>query len=65
MDAGDKAQRKLDLVLRSRLADALRDRALLPMWFVTVLGPVAPARPTQEWHLRLGGEVLQGRPTSA
>ncbi|MGW6878569.1 hypothetical protein ACWGHA_40325 [Streptomyces xanthophaeus] len=27
----------------------LGDRALLPMWFVTVLGPVPPAHKTQAW----------------
>ncbi|MFB7919561.1 hypothetical protein [Streptomyces sp. NPDC056061] len=49
IDQGDRAERKLNLLLRSRLADAIRDRALLPMWFVTVLGPVPPAHRTEEW----------------
>lgn len=49
IDQGDRAERKLNLLLRSRLADAIRDRALLPMWFVTVLGPVPPAHKTEEW----------------
>ncbi|WP_199830059.1 hypothetical protein [Streptomyces rimosus] len=49
IEQGDKAQRKLNWLLRGRLADAVRDRALLPMWFVTVLGPVPPAHRTQEW----------------
>ncbi|MFB7852349.1 hypothetical protein ACFC34_35775 [Streptomyces sp. NPDC056053] len=49
IDRGDKAERKLNWLLRTRLADAIRDRALLPMWFVTVLGPVPPAHKTQEW----------------
>ncbi|MDV9186835.1 hypothetical protein R6L23_01055 [Streptomyces sp. SR27] len=62
LNAGDKAQRKLELVLRSRLADAIRDRALLPMWFVTVLGPVAPARRTQEW-MELATQVMAYRVT--
>ncbi|MFF8919495.1 hypothetical protein ACF08M_40985 [Streptomyces sp. NPDC015032] len=43
IEQGDKAERKLNWLLRGRLADAIRDRALLPMWFVTVLGPVPPA----------------------
>ncbi|MER6501885.1 hypothetical protein ABT218_21455 [Streptomyces sp. NPDC001455] len=49
IEQGDKAERKLNWLLRGRLADAIRDRALLPMWFVTVLGPVPPAHKTQEW----------------
>ncbi|MEU9263271.1 hypothetical protein AB0D68_33150 [Streptomyces sp. NPDC048212] len=49
IEQGDKAERKLNWLLRGRLADAIRDRALLPMWFVTVLGPVPPAHRTQEW----------------
>lgn len=47
IEQGDKAERKLNWLLRGRLADAIRDRALLPMWFVTVLGPVPPAHKTQ------------------
>ncbi|MFB1046803.1 hypothetical protein [Streptomyces chrestomyceticus] len=57
IEQGDKAQRKLNWLLRGRLADAIRDRALLPMWFVTVLGPVPPAHRTQEW-MDLATEVL-------
>nr|WP_168723185.1 hypothetical protein [Streptomyces sp. SAT1]ANO42851.1 hypothetical protein A8713_037045 [Streptomyces sp. SAT1] len=49
IEQGDKAERKLNRLLRGRLADAIRDRALLPMWFVTVLGPVPPAHKTEEW----------------
>ncbi|MFD3665785.1 hypothetical protein ACFWVF_35135 [Streptomyces sp. NPDC058659] len=49
IEQGDKAERKLNWLLRGRLADEIRDRALLPMWFVTVLGPVPPAHKTQEW----------------
>ncbi|MEU1555603.1 hypothetical protein ABZ517_23195 [Streptomyces scabiei] len=45
-----------------RLADAIRDRALLPMWFVTVLGPVPPAHKTQEW-MDLATQVLAYRVT--
>ncbi|MFE5484120.1 hypothetical protein [Streptomyces sp. NPDC056527] len=62
LDAGDKAQRKLEWMLRSCLADAIRDRALLPMWFVTVLGPVAPADRTQEW-MDLAAQVMAYRVT--
>ncbi|MFH8411367.1 hypothetical protein ACH4FX_42420 [Streptomyces sp. NPDC018019] len=62
IEQGDKAQRKLNWLLRGRLADAIRDRALLPMWFVTVLGPVPPAHKTQEW-MDHATEVLAYRVT--
>ncbi len=45
-----------------RLADAIRDRAPLPMWFVTVLGPVPPAHKTQE-GMDLATQVLAYRVT--
>ncbi|QDO04966.1 hypothetical protein FNV62_52840 [Streptomyces sp. RLB3-17] len=48
--------------LRSRLADAVRERALLPAWFVTVLGSAPPARSTQKW-LETATEVLLYRLT--
>ncbi|MFE7918098.1 hypothetical protein [Streptomyces sp. NPDC057398] len=62
IEQGDKAERKLNWLLRGRLADAIRDRALLPMWFVTVLGPVPPAHKTQEW-MDLATQVLAYRVT--
>ncbi|MFC8223756.1 hypothetical protein ACFUTY_37010 [Streptomyces sp. NPDC057362] len=62
IEQGDKAERKLNWLLRGRLADAVRDRALLPMWFVTVLGPVPPAHKTQEW-MDLATQVLAYRIT--
>jgi len=46
---GTRAEKRLTLALRSRLADAVRDRALLPTWFVTVLGSAPPASGTQKW----------------
>ncbi|WP_331723980.1 hypothetical protein [Streptomyces sp. NBC_00005] len=49
IDKGARAERKLHGVLHGRLADSIRGRALLPVWFVTVLGPVPPAAKTQEW----------------
>ncbi|MEU6762738.1 hypothetical protein ABZ916_09455 [Streptomyces sp. NPDC046853] len=49
LQEGAKAEQKLFLAVRSRISEAVRDRALLPMWFVTVLGPLAPARDTQDW----------------
>ncbi|WP_410540127.1 hypothetical protein [Streptomyces sp. KL2] len=60
IEQGDKAERKLNWLLRGRLADAIRNRALLPMWFVTVLGPVPPAHKTQEW-MDLATQVLAYR----
>ncbi|MEU5836324.1 hypothetical protein ABZ820_22020 [Streptomyces diacarni] len=62
IEQGDKAERKLNWLLRGRLADAIRDRALLPMWFVTVLGPVPPAHKTQQW-MDLATQVLAYRVT--
>ncbi|KPC78306.1 hypothetical protein ADL27_48545 [Streptomyces sp. NRRL F-6602] len=62
IEQGSKAEKKLDWLLRGRLADAIRDRALLPMWFVTVLGPVPPADRTQEW-MDLATQVLVYRVT--
>lgn len=62
IEQGDKAERKLNWRLRGRLAEAIRDRALLPMWFVTVLGPVPPAHKTQEW-MDLATQVLAYRVT--
>jgi hypothetical protein len=49
MSAGDRAEKRLTLALRSRLADAVSSRSLLPAWFVTVLGAVPPARATDRW----------------
>lgn len=59
---GEKAIRKLAMSLRTRLARALADRAVLPAWFVTVLGPAPPADGTQEW-LDLAVDVLVYRIT--
>lgn len=57
IEEGDKAERKPNWLLPGRLADVVRDRALRPMWFVTVLGPVPPAHKTQEW-MDLATQVL-------
>ncbi|WP_244967307.1 hypothetical protein [Streptomyces cacaoi] len=59
---GKKASRKLAMILRTRLARALADRARLPVWFVTVLGPAPPAEATQEW-IDLAVDVLVYRTT--
>ncbi|MEU2072277.1 hypothetical protein [Streptomyces anulatus] len=47
--AGQRAEQRLTLALRSRLADAISNRLLLPAWFATVLGPAPPARDTERW----------------
>jgi chromosome segregation ATPase len=47
--AGDRAEQRLTMALRSRLADAVSSRSLLPAWFVTVLGSAPPARETDRW----------------
>lgn len=49
LEEGEEAEQELRLLVRSRIADAIRDRALLPMWFVTVLGPVPPSHHTEDW----------------
>ncbi|MFE2584568.1 hypothetical protein [Streptomyces sp. NPDC059378] len=46
---GVEAQKELNGKLRQRISEAIRDRSLLPIWFVTVLGPAAPARNTEDW----------------
>ncbi|MFJ9729348.1 hypothetical protein ACIRP3_42085 [Streptomyces sp. NPDC101209] len=49
MAAGVRAEQRLMVSLRSRIEDAVRQRAVLPAWFVTVLGSAPPARSTQKW----------------
>ncbi|GAB2766559.1 hypothetical protein [Streptomyces bullii] len=49
MSAGDRAEKRLTMALRSRLTDAISSRSLLPAWFVTVLGAAPPARATDQW----------------
>ncbi|MEJ8673086.1 hypothetical protein WKI71_45750 [Streptomyces sp. MS1.AVA.1] len=46
---GIEAQKQLYQKLRNRISEAIRARSLLPMWFVTVLGPVAPTHKTEAW----------------
>ncbi|MFI8930639.1 hypothetical protein ACIG3E_23545 [Streptomyces sp. NPDC053474] len=62
IEAGDKARKMLEGQLRGRLAEAIRDRMLLPAWFVAVLGPIPPATQTQEW-MDTGTQVLAYRIT--
>lgn len=47
--AGARAEKRLTLALRSRLADAISSRCLLPVWFVTVLGSAPPAQNAGRW----------------
>ncbi|MFD3622459.1 hypothetical protein ACFWWT_46415 [Streptomyces sp. NPDC058676] len=58
MSAGDRAEKRLTLALRSRLADAIKSRSLLPAWFVTVLGTAPPARGTEQWLETATGVLL-------
>lgn len=47
--AGERAEKRLTLALRSRLAHAVSSRLLLPSWFATVLGPAPPAQDAERW----------------
>lgn len=47
--AGARAEKRLTLVLRSRLADAVGSRSLPPAWFATALGSAPPAQETDRW----------------
>jgi hypothetical protein len=50
------------MVLRSRLADAISSRSLLPAWFATALGSAPPAQQTDRW-LQCATRVLLYRLT--
>jgi hypothetical protein len=47
--AGENAWAALQNRLRTRVADAVGEGALLPTWFTTVLGPIPPAQDTRAW----------------
>jgi hypothetical protein len=47
--AGEHAWAALQYRLRTRVADAVGEGALLPAWFTTVLGPIPPAEDTRAW----------------
>ncbi|MBA4866987.1 hypothetical protein H1V43_37985 [Streptomyces sp. PSKA54] len=49
IEAGQKAARRLRGQMRSRLSDALNSQVMLPTWFITVLGPLPPAKDTDGW----------------
>lgn len=46
---GERAWVHLLARLRSRVAEAVGEGALLPAWFTTVLGPIPPAEDTRAW----------------
>jgi chromosome segregation ATPase len=46
---GEHAWAALQSRLRTRVADAVGEGALLPAWFTTVLGPIPPAEDTRAW----------------
>jgi len=46
---GENAWAALQHRLRTRVADAVGEGALLPSWFTTVLGPMPPAQDTRAW----------------
>jgi hypothetical protein len=47
--AGERAETELLTRLRTRLASAVRDGALLPAWLAGPLGPMPPAGTAQRW----------------
>jgi chromosome segregation ATPase len=46
---GEHAWAALQGRLRTRVADAVGEGALLPAWFTSVLGPIPPAEDTRAW----------------
>ncbi|MEW1639308.1 CopG family transcriptional regulator [Streptomyces sp. NPDC093801] len=62
IEAGQRAHTQLRVRLRSRLSDALSGSELLPVWFATALGPMAPSRRAEEW-LETALDVLAYRVT--
>jgi chromosome segregation ATPase len=55
--AGQRAEAALTTRLRTRLVDAIGERAMLPVWFTTPFGPTAPATGAQAW-LDVAAQVL-------
>ncbi|WP_435609684.1 CopG family transcriptional regulator [Streptomyces sp. C10-9-1] len=62
IEAGQRAHTQLRVRLRSRLSEALTGTDLLPLWFTTALGPMAPPRRAEEW-LETALDVLAYRVT--
>lgn len=46
---GERCRTALEVKVRTRLGEALRDDLLLPGWFERVLGPTAPSEDTELW----------------
>jgi chromosome segregation ATPase len=46
---GERASAAMQSALRTRIADAVGEGALLPTWFTSVLGPIPPVEDTREW----------------
>ena len=59
---GDAARSTFDSRIRDRISTALRDGALMPIWFTTVLGHQPPADITEQW-LRTATSLLAFRIT--
>ncbi|MFJ5591028.1 CopG family transcriptional regulator [Streptomyces noursei] len=49
IEKGRRAETHLRMRMRSRISDALADGDLLPVWYVTALGPMAPSRNANDW----------------
>ena len=49
IDAGERAEAQLLTRIRTKLASAVGDGALLPAWLTTPLGPMPPADSAQRW----------------
>lgn len=49
ISAGQRAETALATRLRTRLVEAVGDRAMLPVWFATTFGPATPATGAQAW----------------
>ncbi|MEW1699295.1 MULTISPECIES: CopG family transcriptional regulator [unclassified Streptomyces] len=62
IDTGQRAHTQLRVRLRSRLTEALTGTGLLPVWFTTALGPMAPSRASEGW-LETALDVLVYRVT--
>jgi hypothetical protein len=59
---GELAWTALQKRLRTRLAEAVGEGALLPAWFTAVLGPIPPAADTRAW-MDVGTSLLAYRIT--
>ncbi|MGW2563372.1 CopG family transcriptional regulator [Streptomyces sp. NPDC001514] len=62
INAARKATQRLHGQMRGRLTNALNRQVMLPTWFVTVLGPLPPAKDTDVW-METATKVLVYRAT--